>query len=270
MSTFTCSTQAELDAAIKKAKKYDYIELVGTGYFEVTASGSAQVTAYDSAQVRASGSAQVRASGSAQVTAYGSAQVTAYGSAQVTASGSAQVTAYDSAQVRAYGSAQVRAYGSAQVTASKFVAVTLQRTAWGKPKVTGGVVIEVPETKTVADWIEYHGLTVKRGLVTLYKAVDDDYATDHSRAKDIAYTPGSKPEAPDWDGGKAECGGGLHFVSKPVDGLRFNESATRFVACPVKVSEIAFHADGDTTKVKAPRVVGPIVEVDINGEPVKA
>lgn len=46
--------------------------------------------------------------------------------------------------------------------------------------------------------------------------------------------------------------------------------ATRFVACPVKVSEIAVHPNGMyPDKVKAPGCVGKVWECDIDGERLK-
>jgi hypothetical protein len=184
------------------------------------------------------------------------------GSAQVRATGSAQVTAYDSAQVRATGSAQVTAYGSAQVTATKYVAITVHG---DKIKVIGGVRVDIPAIETATQWCEFYGVGIKRGVAELYKAVRDDYLSAHG----CSYAPGTKPEAEDWDGGEKECGGGLHFSPRPFMALAYDGSATKFVACGVKVSEIAVHKNADyPDKVKAPRVVRACVEVDIDGNPV--
>ena len=261
-----CRTQADLEKALAKR---ELPVLIGdcsfslSGSAQVMASDSAQVRAYGSAQVRASGSAQVRASDSAQVTAYDSAQVTAYGSAQVRAYGSAQVRAYGSAQVTAYGSAQVTAYDSARVTtASKYVAVTKHGTG---PKVTGGVLIELPALDTPEAWCEYHGVRVTGRRVKvahLFKAVSDDWPSDYR----TSYAPGSTPKADDWVA-NGECGGGLHFCARPTDALTYHSGATRYVSCPVRLDEISVI---DVVKVKAKRVVAPgCSEVDINGEPVE-
>ena len=195
------------------------------------------------------------ASGSAQVRAYDSAQVRAYGSAQVRAS--------DSAQVTASGSAQVTASGSAQVTASKQVAVTIT----GKPKVTGGIQIKYKGPTTARQWLDNYGVKAVKGVVTLYKIVRDDFKSQHG----TSYAPGSTPKADDWDGGKAECGGGLHFCPDPALCIQFDSMGTKFIACPVKVSEIAVHKDPQyPTKIKAPRVCSPTWEVDIFGKSIKA
>ena len=255
----------------------------------VTASGSATVTAYDSATVTASGSASVTASGSASVRAYGSASVTASGSASVTASGSASVRAYDSASVRAYGSASVRAFGSASVraydsatvtaydsatvtasgsasvTASKYVPVQILSS---RVKVGGGVQIRKPSPKTATAWCAEYGIKPVRGVVTLFKAVGVDFRSP----KGCDYSPGTTPVAADWDGGKEECGGGLHFSPFPWMALRFNSDAKKFVACPVRVKDIANpHKNAAyPEKCKAKGCCAPTWECDIDGKPITA
>ncbi len=219
---------------------------------QVTAYGSSQVTACDSSQVRACGSSQVRAYDSSQVTACGSSQVRAYDSSQVTAYDSSQVTACGSSQVTAYDSSQVRAYDSSQVTACDYVAVTRTNP---HIKVSGGVVIDVPDLNDAVEWCRYYGIDVKRGVATVFKAVDDDYKSGYG----ADYTPGKKPKADDWDP-TPTCGGGLHFSPRPFMALDYAGGATRFLACRVKVSEMV--ALGD--KIKAPRVLS-CVEVNEDG-----
>ncbi len=192
----------------------------------------------------------------------GSGEFTASDSATVWASDSATVRASDSATVRASDSATVRASGSATVRASKHVAVTRHVTAYGEPTVIGGVLIDIPIPRTAEEWCDLYGVEVTDGVAILFKAVDDDWSTSYSRKAGIAYTPGSSPEAPDWDGGVRECGGGLHFVAHPHEGLEFNERATRFVACPVALADIAVHADATMpSKVKARRGIGGVVRM---------
>ena len=204
-----CSTQTELDTAIKKGVAE--IWLVGNGVFELTAYGSSQVRAYGSSQVRAYGSSQVRA--------------------------------YDSSQVRAYGN------NSVVTVHGKYV------------KASGKYIIKVKPVASLQAWFESYGLKITRGAVVLFKAVDADYRSSHN----FVYTPGSIPTAPDWDGGKAECGGGLHFCPTPGHALEF-QNGVKFVACPVRVKDIAFHRNADyPTKVKAKRCCAPVWECDING-----
>jgi hypothetical protein len=134
--------------------------------------------------------------------------------------------------------------------------------------VKGGQVIELepPDISTPAKWCAYYGVTVKRGVATLFKALDSNFGASHG----MTYTPGSEPTAPDWDGGVKECGGGLHFSPTPGHALEFALEAKRFVACPVKLTDIVIHPNGTyPQKIKAPGVCGPVVEVDRFGEPVK-
>lgn len=129
--------------------------------------------------------------------------------------------------------------------------------------IEGAVVLEPPPIERADQWCEYHGVEVADGVATLYKAVDHEYRTGQTGFR---YLPGSTPEAFDWDGGEAECGGGLHFAPHPALALQWFPAATRFVACPVRVSEIAVHHSADyPQKVKAPRVCGPVYEVDGDG-----
>jgi hypothetical protein len=245
MSNRTVTTQAELDKAL--ADKIDWIDIKSPKgvWLEVTASGSATVTAFGSATVRAFGSATVTASDSATVTASDSATVTASGSATVTASGSATVRAYD----------------SATVTATPLVAVHLHSAT---VSVTGGVVLDHSNLAdfTAAQWCEYHGVKVSRGIATLYKAVNNRWTTD--RGTD--YSPGSKPSCDDFRDTNA-CGAGLHFGPTPFHALAYFREATKFLAVGVRVSELR-PITGDTAKAKAPRVVRACVEVDIDGKEV--
>ena len=141
----------------------------------------------------------------------------------------------------------------------------------GSPTISGGVLIEVPAITSIEAWGDLHGLVVVDGAVTLYKAVDDDYATERSRAAGIFYRPGSAEiVAPDWDP-RPECGGGLHVSPSPGQALDFHREATRFVAVRVMLADLRVPEAGDAHgKGKARRVLGPIVEVDAHGRPVVA
>ena len=231
MKEVECSTQTEVNVACKAGN----IAIVRAGIF--SAYGSSQVTAYDSSQVRA------------------------YDSSQVAAYDSSQVRAYRSSQVAAYGSSQVTAYGSSQVKATDYVAVTCHGDA---VKVSGGHIIKIISPKTVIQWCAFHGLEIKDGVVVLFKGLTSQYKANHNV---FDYTPGTIPIAPDWDCGQQECGGGLHFSPYPVATLQFNSDAKKFVACPVRVSEIRCPKLNDEypNKVKASGCCAPVWEVDING-----
>ena len=241
-----CKTQKQCDAALK-AKKIP--RLVGDGDFSV--GGTAYVVALESSHVVARGSSHV--------VAWGSSHVEALGSSHVEAWGSSHVVALESSHVEARGSSHVVAWGSSHVEASSLVAVHQHST---DSKVSGGVVIVVKAPKTPAEWCEYYGARIEDGHAILFKGVDENFKSPHG----ICYAPGTMPTAPDWDGGKHECGGGLHFSPSPLATLEFNASAKRFIACPIKLEEIAVHPKPSyPNKVKAPRVAKPCYEVDRYG-----
>jgi hypothetical protein len=203
------------------------------------------------------------ASASAHVEAWGSAHVVAWESAHVEAWVSAHVVARESAHVEARESAHVEAWGSAHVVASRYVTITKH----GATAITeGGVLVVVPPITTAEDWCDYYGAKVTDGIATLYKVVRADYRSQHG----FLYQPGTSPEAPDWDGGVAECGGGLHFCAHPIAALDFDGEATKFLACPVALADIVVHHPaGYPHKIKARRICGPIVEVDRYGKPLQ-
>jgi hypothetical protein len=234
--------------------------VVAWGSSHVVAWGSSHVVARESSHVVARGSSHVEAWESSHVVAWGSSHVVARGSSHVEAWESSHVVAWGSSHVVAWGSSHVVARESSHVVATPYVAVTKQTSHRGT--IAGGVIIEIPEIRTAADWINFHRLTVKRGLVTLYKAVDDDWRSGYG----FAYTPGTKPACDDWEPHPG-CGQGLHFTAHPLISKSYMSEATRYVACPIKVAEIVVI---DNEKVKAPRVAGTIYEVGEDREPILA
>ena len=154
--------------------------------------------------------------------------------------------------------------GSSDAVGSKYSSITIHGQ---KVHVKGGVQIKIPEVFTAKEWCDYYGVEVKKGIATLFKAVDDDYSTNNARAKGIFYTPGSKPIAPDWDGGKAECGGGLHFSAHPMMALDFNPKAKKFIACPIRLKDIHPCKNAQyPSKIKTKSVCGAVWEIDRNGK----
>ena len=187
----------------------------------------------------------------------------AYGSASVRASGSASVVAYDSASVVAYGFVALRLFGGLTIRAAASVVVMIHRAA---QSIEGGQQIECKNPVTPAGWCEHWGVTVDGEMALLYKGVGGDYHSPHGGD----YTPGTVPVADDWDGGGRECGGGFHFSPTPHMTREFNPDATKYVACPVALEDIAVHPDGDyPQKVKARGCCAPVWECDIDGNKVE-
>jgi len=148
--------------------------------------------------------------------------------------------------------------------ATAFVSVLLHRgaTADGGRQIT--VKIDSPRA-----WCDYYGVEINGRIAVLYKSVDDDYSTSRGRAAGVFYRPGETPMAPDWDGGLAECGGGLHFSPTPKMALEFN-IGTHFVACPVLLTDMRMpqDTDGHPNKIKAKGCCEPVYEVNKDGQPI--
>jgi hypothetical protein len=255
-------------------RAYDQSTVTAYGQSTVRAYGQSTVTAYDQSTVTAYGQSTVTAYGQSTVTAYGQSTVRAYGQSTVTAYGQSTVRAYDQSTVRAYDQSTVTAYGQSTVraydqstvraddqstvTAGKGVAVHLHSAS---VNLSGGVVLDHTKLAdlTAKEWCDYYGVEVKRGIATLFKAVNNKWTT--SRGFD--YSPGSKPSCGDFNDTDS-CGGGLHFGPTPWHAKAYFYEATKFVAVGVRVSELRPISDG-TAKAKAPRVVRACVEVDIDG-----
>lgn len=170
---------------------------------------------------------------------------------------SSHVVAVGSSRVVAGDSSHVEARDSSHVEASKYVAIHLHSK---RATTSGGVVIDVADidTNKVSDFIDYHGVTVKDGVATVYKAVDDDLKSGYG----FAYPVGETVEAHDWDAAQS-FGGGLHFGNRPTVARAYFEDATRFLECEVPIEGLI--ALGDKVKSRTAHVVR---EVDIYGEAV--
>ena len=130
-------------------------------------------------------------------------------------------------------------------------------------KVSGGTS-EIIDIDSPEGWCKFYGVKVSKGMALVYKAVDSNYMSERG----TSYAPGSTPQAPDWDGGIKECGGGLHFSPTPRMALCFNSSATKFLGCWVKLGDLRGGNESDhyPEKCKSKGVAVPCFEVDINGE----
>ena len=233
----------------------------------VVAWGSSQprVEAWESSRPRvvARGSSQPRVvaweSSRPRVVAWGSSQprVVAWESSRP------RVEAWESSQPRvvARGFVQLSLLGKVIAKATASVSVLID----GPAKVTGGRQVTV-KRGTPKQWCDYYGVAVKAGIATLFKAVDDNFMSPHGGN----YTPGTAPVAEYWDGGKKECGGGLHFSPSPVMARSFNPKATRYVACSVRLKDMVVHPNGYyPEKIKAKGCCTPTWEVDEDGETVE-
>jgi hypothetical protein len=265
-------TQAELDAAIAGGETSFRFSVAGEFNIRcpqwisvnVSAAMSALVKlfAWGSSHVEAWGSSHVVARGSSHVEAWGSSHVVARESSHVVARGSSHVVARESSHVEAKGFVSMNLFGLAKASLGATCHAFIHGT---KVHAEGGQQTSVLR-HTPQQWCDYWGVKVVDGIATLFKALDNDFKSPRG----MLYVPGTIPSAPDWDGGDAECGGGLHFSPTPAMAMEFAPEAKRFTGCPVALTDISVHPDGDfPQKIKARRCCGPVWECDRDGKPVK-
>jgi len=85
------------------------------------------------------------------------------------------------------------------------------------------------------EWLEKCGVEVKRGYAILFKSVKKDFTTQNN----ITFKPRTKHEAPDWDiNFKEECGKGIHYCPTVAQCRLFRDEGV-YMACRVKVSDMA-------------------------------
>ena len=122
----------------------------------------------------------------------------------------------------------------------------------------------MPYPQTAQEWCAHHGVEVTDGVATLFKAVDADF----NSYRGLSYAPGSLPQRTGL--GRRRAGVRRRHPSLPRPGLALARSygAQRFVACPVRVEDIAVYPGGDYKDVvKVPGVCAPVYEVDELGRP---
>ena len=195
-------------------------------------------------------------------TARGSSRVEAWGSSSVVARGSSSVEAWESSSVVARGYVTLQLHGGS-VTAK--ASPTVFSNLWNDATCDGGQQ-QVVNLSTPADWCEYYGARIEDDNAVVYKAVGEDYSSRWG----VTYTPGTRPEDPAWDGKGAECakGGGLNFSPTPRHTHQFVNDPKHYLECRVTLDEMVVHFDGlFPQKCCAPRVVAPLIEVDVEGNP---
>ncbi len=142
------------------------------------------------------------------------------------------VVARDHSTVVAWDQSTVVAWDQSTVEAiSPYVSI-LCRSFFAQ--VSGGVRIgDVPLSPT--EWLALCNIQIKRGQVILFKSVKPDLTSQGN----FRYTVGKYVSAPDWNAASSEeCGKGLHFSPTVAQAKLFRNEGT-YIACKVKVSEMA-------------------------------
>ncbi len=177
---------------------------------------------------------------------------------------SSHAVLWESSHAELWGSSHAVLRESSSATGHKYNSITLHGQ---KVHCKGGVQIHISDNFTAREWCDFYGVEIEKGVAILYKGLDDDYSTANARTRGLIYTPRTIPVAADWDGGKKECGGGIHLSPTPHHTLDFNSDAKIFMAFPVKLSQIKPYKDAQyPAKVKVKTVCAPIYEVDIDGK----
>jgi hypothetical protein len=233
-------SQAQADAAVKNGETEIHVFanvtlIFGAGTPHVEAWGSSQphVEAWESSQPH--------------VEAWGSSQP------HVEARGSSQP------HVEAWAYAILAIRGRCKVTATAEVRIRIDG---GDPEVSGGVVHRVPPITSPSAWCERYDIPVADGVAVLFKCLSESFSSHWG----FDYTPGTTPVAKDWDGGKKECGGGLHFCPTPGH-ARGYQQGLRYVACPVALADMAVVPNPEyPDKIKAAGCCAPVWECDRDGK----
>ena len=162
-----------------------------------------------------------------------------------------RVYAYDGSRVYAKAGARVDAKAGSMVYAYDGSMVDAK----------AGSMVDTPEK-----WCVFFDVEVCDGVAVIYKGTDNDFRSPHG----VSYAPGTIPKADDWDGGKDECGGGLHFSPKPGWTRAYNCNAKHYVACPVRLSDMRPPKSSDNypDKIKASGCCAPVWGCDVEGKPI--
>jgi hypothetical protein len=233
-------TQEELEAAIQKATPLDSIHCIGDGRFTLWGNSHAEFWGNSHAEL------------------WENSHAVLWGNSHAELGGNSHAELWENSHAVLRGNSHAVLKGNSTANASKFAALHILS---DQAQCSGGVQIRPPKIETIEQWCDFYGVEIKDGVVVLYKALGEDFKSPHG----FDYSPGTIPIAPDWDGGKRECGGGLHFSPSPGHALAFNAAAKRFCACPIAIVDLAVTLQPSyPEKVKGHRCFAPVYEVDID------
>ena len=189
----------------------------------------------------------------------GQPRVVAWGSSQPRVEARGRYGPVDQA-VMAYDYVQLAVEGQVRVVAGPNVSILIEG---DQPKCEGGHQTIRAFASKAEQWCARYGVKVVDGVAELYKAVNAGYISPHG----LSYAPGTTPIAKDWDGGRVECGGGLHFSPTVGHTKNFVSDAAHYLRCFVKLEEMRAPHENDTypEKIKAKGCCAPCVEVDEDG-----
>jgi hypothetical protein len=103
------------------------------------------------------------------------------------------------------------------------------------------------------EWCKQHGLRVRNGCVTLWKAVDSNFTSNHG----AVYRPRTTVTASDYRP-TLDCGQGLHFGPTPDVALRYHHAVNGTVVLKCRVPLDSLIPLGDKCKAKSCYVIGRV------------
>jgi len=192
----------------------------------VEARGNSSVVALENSSVVALDNSVVKAWDNSVVEARGNSSVWAWENSSVVAWENSVVKAWDNSVVEARGNVQVCKY-------SDFVSISTQGNAR---------IVTLP--KTLQEYCEFYGVTVKDGNAILYKAVSPTYSSFYDR--EFVYEPGEKKEVDCDPSTDRPCSHGMH-VSHLLWALDYGRYYNEFkiLECAVPLDKIVVPTNTD-------------------------
>ena len=212
----------------------DNSSVLAYGDSSVVALENSSVVAWENSVVNAWDNSVVEARGNSSIVARGNSSVWALDNSVVKAWGNSSVEARDNSVVKAWDNSVVEARGNVQVCKySDFVSISTQGNAR---------IVTLP--KTLQEYCEFYGVTVKDGHAILYKAVSPTYSSFYDR--EFVYEPGEKKEVDCDPSTDRPCSHGMH-VSHLLWALDYGRYYNEFkiLECAVPLDKIVVPTNTD-------------------------
>ena len=233
------SSHAELwDSSHAELRGSSHAELRDSSHAKLRDSSHAKLWDSSHAELRGSSHAELRGSSHAKL--WDSSHAELRGSSHAELRDSSHAKLWDSSHAELWDSSHAELRGSSHAelwdsshakSSSPYVTMIIKSSA---AKAKGSTIIG-NSIITAMEWLEKCGVIVARGHAILFKSVNKDFTTRNG----ISFKPHTKHEAPDWDDDfKEECGKGIHYSPTVAQARQFRDEGV-FVACKVKVSDMA-------------------------------
>ena len=266
-STLLVQSQDELDKALADGVADLRIEHPLGSYLTIADDPGFWLTLWGNSRAELWGNSRAELWGNSRAELWGTSSAVLREDASASLRENSRAELWGTSRAELWGTSSVVLWGTSSAVLSRFTVAWL-RSPLAKATGTGHIIdMTAVDLIDPALWADFHGVKVVDGIATVYKALKDHYGTDRP-GWEGKYAPGETPEAPDWRD-DASCGGGLHFSPTPHQASEYLKDATRWVKVGIDLATLRPILGSGAPKCKAPKVVVPCVEVDINGEPVE-